>query len=68
MTDSALVLPSALAPDVAFLSCCVGSHSLSCVSLLTWFFEAAATGALVYFRAEHREFNKKQLDNVSNNM
>lgn len=31
-------------------------------------FEAAATGALVYVRDEHREFNNKQLDNVSNNM
>lgn len=31
-------------------------------------FEAAATGALVCVRDEHREFNNKQLDNVSNNM
>ena len=34
-----------------------------CLVSYSWLdFEAAATGALVYFRDEHREFNKKQLD------
>ena len=35
--------------------------SVLCLTL-DLIFEAADTGALVYFRDEHREFNKKQLD------
>ena len=40
---------------------CLFPLSVLCLTL-DLIFEAADTGALVYFRDEHREFNKKQLD------
>ena len=73
VTDSALVLSSALAPDVRGKCACFSELmrwfplSVLCLTL-DLIFEAASAGALVYFRDEHREFNKKQLDNISNNM